>query len=156
MLIIRGAFWLGVAVMLLPTEERNQAKLMSTVVATTERVLTFCDRNAMLCQKSAEYGAIFLKKAEFGGRMLMDIATERARINAEPQQAATQREGAPKPARLEPTVAPASPASPNVAPASVSPLKVKTETISKPVRSATAADSIDTLLREENAARLGT
>ncbi len=138
MFIIRGAFWLGVAVMLLPTEERNQTKLMSTVVSTTERVLTFCDRNPILCQKSAEYGALFLKKAEFGGRMLMDIANERARINGEPQQAA-------KPARLEPTTAPVSP---SAGPTAVAPMKVKTETIGKPARSAAASDSIGTLLRD--------
>jgi hypothetical protein len=153
MFLIRGAFWLGVAVMLLPTEERNQTKLMSTVVATTERVLTFCDRNPVLCRKSAEYGAIFLKKAEFGARMLIDVANERARINGESAQTASDREGAQKPAKLEPTSLAAQPAAPSAA---MPHIKVKTESVSKPARNPAATTDINDLLRETAIKHIGT
>jgi hypothetical protein len=153
MFLIRGAFWLGVAVMLLPTEERNQTKLMSTVVATTERVLTFCDRNPVLCQKSAEYGAIFLKKAEFGARMLMDVANERARITGESGQTAAHRDSTQKPAKLEPTSASVQHAAPSAA---MPQIKVKTESVGKPARNPAATTDINELLRETATKPIGT
>jgi hypothetical protein len=133
MFLIRGAFWLGVAIMLLPTEERNQAKLMSTVSATAERVVTFCDRNPVACRRGAEYWAVFTKKAEFGARMLIDVANERGRNRNDVQNAvATGAGGVPSP-RSEPAAA-------------LPHAKVKTETITRPARSADAADSIEAIL----------
>ena len=134
--------------MLLPSEERNQAKLMSTVTATAERVLTFCDRNAVACQKSAEYWAIFAKKAEFGARMLIDVANERGRQGGPPQQTASTRETLPARPILP---APASTTRDSILPGTPVPqVKVRTEVIGKPGKSAAAADGIDTLLRQDD------
>ncbi len=150
MLLIRGAFWIGVAVMLLPTEERNQAKLMSTVSSTAERVITFCDRNPVACRKGQEYWAIFTKKAEFGARMVMDVANERSRRNnADPQFAVAKPEVTASPLRLEPT------ANALQQPAGLPQAKVKTEAIVKPGRSADATDTIDNLLRDIDARHAG-
>jgi hypothetical protein len=75
MFLIRVGFWVGVAVLLLPTDERQQARLYSTAVATVERVTTFCDRNAQACAAGSELWATFVKKAEFGARMAIDLVS---------------------------------------------------------------------------------
>jgi Family of unknown function (DUF5330) len=79
MFLIRVAFWLGLIVLLLPTDERQQARLYSSVAAAVERVTTFCDRNPKVCATGAELWAAFLKKAEFGVRMAVDLASSSAR-----------------------------------------------------------------------------
>ena len=83
MFLIRVAFWLGLVVVLLPTDERQQARLYNTAVATVERVTTFCDRNAQACTAGAEFWATFVKKAEFGARMAVDLVSSGGRKEAE-------------------------------------------------------------------------
>jgi hypothetical protein len=79
MFLIRVAFWIGLAVLLLPTDERQQARLYDTATTTVERVATFCDRNAQTCAAGAELWALFLKKAEFGGRMAVELISSSGR-----------------------------------------------------------------------------
>jgi hypothetical protein len=79
MFLIRLAFWLGLVVLLLPTDERQQAKLYGTAVSTVERVTTFCDRNAQLCSASVDFWATFLRKAEFGARIVGDLISSGGR-----------------------------------------------------------------------------
>jgi Family of unknown function (DUF5330) len=79
MFFIRVAFWLGLVVLLLPTDERQQARVYGTAVSTVERVVTFCDRNAQACAAGAEVWATFVKKAEFGARMAIDLASSGGR-----------------------------------------------------------------------------
>lgn len=79
MFLIRVAFWLSLAVLLLPTDERQQARLYGTAAATLERVVTFCDRNAQTCATGADLWATFLKKAEFGGRMAVELISSTGR-----------------------------------------------------------------------------
>ena len=74
MFFIRLAFWLGLVVLLLPSDERQQQRLYAAAVATVERATTFCDRNPKVCAASGDLWAMFLKKAEFGARMAIDIA----------------------------------------------------------------------------------
>jgi hypothetical protein len=73
MFLIRTAFWVGLVVLLLPTDARDQARLYATAAATVERISTFCDRNPRACATGAELWAEFLKKAEFGARMAVDL-----------------------------------------------------------------------------------
>ena len=77
MFLIRAAFWIGLVVLLLPTDERQQARLYSAATATVERVTTFCDRNARTCEVGADVWAAFVKKAEFGARMAFELITNR-------------------------------------------------------------------------------
>jgi hypothetical protein len=77
MFFIRMAFWLGVAVMLLPTDAQQQARLYSTAVNAVERASTFCDRNTRTCEMGAQAWAAFLKKAEFGARLVGDMISSR-------------------------------------------------------------------------------
>lgn len=79
MFFIRVAFWLGLVVLLLPTDERQQARVYGTAVSTVERIVTFCDRNAQACAAGAEVWATFVKKAEFGARMAIDLASSGGR-----------------------------------------------------------------------------
>jgi hypothetical protein len=79
MFLIRLAFWLGVVVLVLPTDAQQQARVYSTAVSTIERVTTFCDRNARTCTVAGEAWATFLKKAEFGARLLGDLISSGGR-----------------------------------------------------------------------------
>jgi hypothetical protein len=84
MFLIRLAFWIGLAVLLLPTDERQQARLYGTAASTVERVTTFCDRNARVCAGGAEAWATFVKKAEFAARLAVDLAGSAASKGDEP------------------------------------------------------------------------
>jgi len=77
MFLIRLMFWLGFAVLLLPADERQQARLYDTAAAAVERMTSFCDRNARTCATGAELWAAFVKKAEFGARMAFDLMSSR-------------------------------------------------------------------------------
>jgi hypothetical protein len=81
MSFIKLAFWLGVLVLLLPTDAQQQARLYSVAVSTVERATTFCDRNPRTCETAGEAWAIFLKKAEFAARLVGDLITSQGRQN---------------------------------------------------------------------------
>ena len=84
MFFIRLTFWLGVAVMLLPSDAQQQARLYGTATTAVERVTTFCDRNARTCEIGSQAWSTFLKKAEFGARLVSDLVSSGGR----PEQAA--------------------------------------------------------------------
>ena len=98
MFLIRVGFWVGLAVLLLPTDERQQARLYSTAVTTVERVTTFCDRNAQACAAAAELWAIFVKKAEFGARMAIDLVSSSGRQDEDARTQPASVKGKPAPA----------------------------------------------------------
>jgi hypothetical protein len=79
MFFIRLAFWLGLIVLLLPTDERQQARLYNTAVATVESATTFCERNPGTCAAGSDFWAMFVKKAEFGARIAMDLVSKGGR-----------------------------------------------------------------------------
>jgi hypothetical protein len=85
MFFIRSAFWLGVVVLVLPTDAQQQARLAAKASAAVTHVSTFCDRNPATCVKGAEYWAVFVKKAEFGGRLAWDLVNERKSMTLESQ-----------------------------------------------------------------------
>src|SRR6476619_4978276 len=117
MFLIRVGFWVGLAVLLLPTDERQQARLYSTAVTTVERVTTFCDRNAQACAAGAELWAIFVKKAEFGARMAIDLASSSGRKEEEEAPPRTQ----PASVKSRPELKPAPPARGTLTPADLTP-----------------------------------
>src|SRR5262249_25618653 len=77
MFLIRAAFWIGLVVLLLPTDEHQQARLYGAATTAVERVTTFCHRNAKTCEVGSQVWAAFLKKAEFGARMAFELITTR-------------------------------------------------------------------------------
>lgn len=77
MRMIRLAFWLGIVILLLPTDEGQQARIYQSASAAVERASTFCDRNARACETGNELWATFVKKAEFAARMAYDLAVSK-------------------------------------------------------------------------------
>jgi hypothetical protein len=75
MFLIRATFWVCVIVLLLPADERQQARLYDSAAAAVARVTTFCDRNPKFCAYGAELWAGFIKKAEFGARLAFDLVS---------------------------------------------------------------------------------
>ncbi|HWB47423.1 MAG TPA: DUF5330 domain-containing protein [Hyphomicrobiaceae bacterium] len=93
MFFIRLAFWLGLVVLVMPTEEHQQARVYNAATAAVERAATFCDRNPKTCATGAQLWAVFLKKAEFGARLAVDLISKSGR-EAQP---------AMQPAKSDPT-----------------------------------------------------
>jgi hypothetical protein len=73
MSLLRLAFWLALLVLLLPTEAAQQARFTSFANSALERLSTFCQRNAATCEVGAAAWANFLRKAEFGVRLVGDL-----------------------------------------------------------------------------------
>jgi len=90
MFFIKLAFWLGVIVLLLPSDAQQQARLYGTATAAVERASTFCDRNAKTCATAADVWATFLKKAEFGARLVGDLMSSAGRQGADVLQSGPQ------------------------------------------------------------------
>ncbi len=94
MFFFKLAFWLGVIVLLLPTDAQQQARLYTTATAAVERATTFCDRNAKTCAVAAETWASFLKKAEFGARLVGDLISSSGRQGPDSAQPPRQNTSA--------------------------------------------------------------
>jgi Family of unknown function (DUF5330) len=90
MFLIRAAFGLAIIVMLLPTDEAQQAKVTGTAGAAIERAATFCERNTATCAAGAELWVTFVKKAEFGARLAGNMASEYMRGGGSRQAANEQ------------------------------------------------------------------
>jgi Family of unknown function (DUF5330) len=99
MSLIKTAFWLGLVVLILPTDQQQQAKLMNTASAAVERASTFCDRNASTCAMGAQVWTTFVRKAEFGFHMAMDLINKRGE----------RREGGEAPATIKVQTQPVAP-----------------------------------------------
>ena len=84
MSLLRLAFWLALLVLLLPTDAAQQARFTSFASSALERLTTFCDRNAKSCDVGAAAWATFLRKAEFGMRLVGDLIGAGGRQSPEP------------------------------------------------------------------------
>ncbi len=73
MSLMRLAFWLALLILLLPTDAAQQARLSYFASATRERFTSFCDRNDRTCSTGGDFWSIFLRKAEFGIRLVGDL-----------------------------------------------------------------------------------
>ena len=99
MSIVKTAFWLSVVIMLLPTDQRRQTELASVTGQAVERTMTFCERNPGTCAAGQELWATFVRKAEFGIELAMNLAREQwSKQASRPQQPAASG----GPVRLEP------------------------------------------------------
>jgi Family of unknown function (DUF5330) len=81
--LIRTAFWLMIIVLLLPTDDRQRSEVYGTAQAAVNDVAGFCDRNPETCAKGKDAFAVFVQKAEFGARMLMDLIQNKTKSNDE-------------------------------------------------------------------------
>ena len=78
MLFIRTAIVIGAGIMFLPTDEKSQARFMETAATAMTQVMTTCERHPAVCDKAGAAWGVFKQKAEFGGRVAMDLIKERA------------------------------------------------------------------------------
>ena len=81
MSLLRLAFWLALLVLLLPTDAVQQARFTSFASSALERLSTFCDRNGTTCNVGAAAWATFVRKAEFGVRLVGDLLGAGGRQN---------------------------------------------------------------------------
>ena len=86
MSLIRLAFWLALLVLLLPTDAAQQARFTAFANAALERLSSFCDRNAATCEMGQAAWATFLRKAEFGMRLVGDLIGLGGRQSPAPAQ----------------------------------------------------------------------
>jgi hypothetical protein len=88
--LIRTAFWLMIIVLLLPTDQQQRSEVYGTAQAAVHDVATFCDRNPETCARGKDAFSVFVQKAQFGARMLMDLIN--GRTGADDQDSPAQDE----------------------------------------------------------------
>jgi len=81
--LIRTAFWLMIIVLLLPTDAQQRSEVYGTAQAAVNDVATFCDRNPESCARGKDAFGVFVQKAQFGARMLMDLINGRTETGGE-------------------------------------------------------------------------
>jgi hypothetical protein len=75
MSLLRLAFWLAVVVYLLPSDPQQQARLHAIVMSALGRVNTYCGPDDRSCGAGSELWVAFVKRAQFGLRLLGDIVS---------------------------------------------------------------------------------
>ena len=98
--LIRTAFWLMIIVLLLPTDEKQRSEVYGTAQSAVNDVASFCDRNPETCARGKDAFAVFVQKAQFGARMLMDLISSGTGAGGDPQQGSVVNPF--EPARLDP------------------------------------------------------
>ena len=83
MWLFRLAFWTLLVLLLLPTDEQQQERLYTTAVVAVQSASTFCDRNGTVCEGGQQLWANLVKKAEFAGRMAVNLA--KSKMQAQPE-----------------------------------------------------------------------
>jgi hypothetical protein len=102
--LLRLATIAAIGIALLPSDKDQQQRLYQRAGATAEWVVTFCDRNATVCTKSAELWTQFVAKAQFGAELAFEMAKERyskGGMNAASLKLDDDRSGTVAPAVLE-------------------------------------------------------
>lgn len=74
--LLRIATVSAIVIALLPSDKEQQQRLYQRAGDTAEWVVTFCDRNATVCAKGAEFWTQFVAKAQFGAQLAYDMARE--------------------------------------------------------------------------------
>ncbi len=98
--LIRTAFWLLVIVLLLPTDQQQRSEVYGTAQAAVHDVATFCDRNPETCARGKDAFSVFVQKAQFGARMLMDLINGRTGADDQDSPAQDQDTLSPEPSAL--------------------------------------------------------
>lgn len=74
--LIKCCFWLAVVVMVMPTDERHQAKLYQSADYAVGQAVTFCDRYPGVCAQGAYAWEVFKVKAAFAAGLARDVAMD--------------------------------------------------------------------------------
>ena len=97
MFIIRTAFWLGLIVMVMPSDPEAQRRLADAARNGLAQISTTCERHSAACQQANTAWTAFKAKAETVGRMAFNLAMEQ--LNEKP--AAQSSPAALKPAAYD-------------------------------------------------------
>lgn len=105
MSLFRIAVVLSIGVAIMPSDRAQQEELYARAASAAHWTVTFCDRNERTCEVSATMWDAFLKKAEFAGKLVYDVALHTAApgdgdLKAIP--ASTDARGTLNPQDLEP------------------------------------------------------
>jgi hypothetical protein len=87
MFLVRSAFWIALIIWLIPSDPAKQAEMYQTASYAVHRAVTFCDRNANICESAGTYWGIFKEKAAVGAHMLGDLINERLAAQQQPSRA---------------------------------------------------------------------
>lgn len=82
--LLRVAFGVGLVVLLLPSDEGQQQRLYQNTAYAVERATTFCERNARTCESASSAWGVFVRKVEFGAKLVYDMATSTSRDDTQP------------------------------------------------------------------------
>lgn len=95
MFLIRTAFWLTIAILLIPVDEETARQVEAAGVrpiAAREAMIvaedaladagSFCDRNPTTCEIGSRFGTTLAVKAQAGARMLADFIDEQLAASA--------------------------------------------------------------------------
>jgi hypothetical protein len=77
MFIIRTAFWLGIVVLVMPSDPAQQKQISDAARNGIAQASTLCDRHATVCRHASVAWTGFKAKAETAGRMVFNLAMER-------------------------------------------------------------------------------
>lgn len=95
MSLVRNVLLLGIAVMLLPAEEKSQRAQMQTGAAqAVEHTATYCERNPGTCQAGRELWSHLQKKAEQGLEFAAHTVQQQFRQSLEPSEPGPSRTAA--------------------------------------------------------------
>lgn len=72
MSILRTSFFIGLVIVLLPSDEQQQSQLQERLANASHWAMTFCDRNPLTCERAQSFRQSFVEKAQFGSRLLID------------------------------------------------------------------------------------
>ena len=78
MSLFRIAVVLSLGVAIMPSDREQQEQLYARAASAAHWTVTFCDRNGRTCEISAGLWDAFLKKAEFAGKLVYDVALHTA------------------------------------------------------------------------------
>lgn len=78
MSLFRIAIVLSLGVAIMPSDRAQQEELYARAASAAHWTVTFCDRNERTCEVSASLWDAFLKKAEFAGKLVYDVALHTA------------------------------------------------------------------------------
>ncbi len=74
MSLFRVAMALSLGIAVMPSDEAQQKRLYQNAAAAAYWTATFCDRNGATCDTASSLWATFLRKAEFAGQLVYDVA----------------------------------------------------------------------------------
>ena len=104
MSLFRVGIVIAAGIALMPSDERQQARLYEQAAAATHWTVTYCDRNAEHCARASEAWTAFLAKARFAAKAAADLYERHATSTPTATATATAVPPAPSPPPAPPAL----------------------------------------------------